>query len=312
MAKHADIVVPSTTSFERDDYSGSRNDPMLVAMPKLAEPFAQSRDDYATFTALADRLGFGDQFTEGRTPRQWLTHLYDTWAAELDFAVPTFDEFWRSGRLRLPVEDGLTLLADFRADPVTHRLGTPSGLIEIFSTDIDGFGYADCAGHPKWYEPSEWLGGPRAVDYPLHLLANQPASRLHGQLDGGAVSQKSKVQGREPIRMHPRDAADRGLADGDVVRVFNDRGACLAGLVIDDRLRPDVVQLSTGAWFDPVDPADPDSMCAHGNPNVLTDDVGTSSLAHGCTGAHVLVQVQKYTGDLPPVRAHEPPAIERL
>ncbi|KUI42704.1 molybdopterin oxidoreductase [Mycobacterium sp. IS-1590] len=312
MAKHADIVVPSTTSFERDDYSGSRNDPMLMAMPKLAEPFAESRDDYATFAALADRLGFGHQFTEGRTPRQWLAHLYDKWASELDFTVPTFDEFWRRGRLRLPVEEGLTLLADFRADPLTHRLGTPSGLIEIFSADIDGFDYADCAGHPKWYEPSEWLGGPRAVDYPLHLLANQPASRLHGQLDGGAVSQKSKVEGREPIRMHPRDAADRNLVDGDVVRVFNDRGACLAGLVIDDRLRPDVVQLSTGAWFDPVEPGDRDSMCAHGNPNVLTDDVGTSSLAHGCTGAHVLVQVEKYTGDLPPVRAHEPPVIEGL
>ncbi|KUH97973.1 molybdopterin oxidoreductase [Mycolicibacterium acapulense] len=312
MAKHADIVVPSTTSFERDDYSGSRNDPMLMAMPKLAEPFAQSRDDYATFAALADRLGFGDQFTESRTPRQWLAHLYEKWAAELDFAVPTFENFWRRGRLRLPVEEGLTLLADFRADPVTHRLGTPSGLIEIFSADIDGFDYADCAGHPKWFEPSEWLGGPRAADYPLHLLANQPASRLHGQLDGGAVSQKSKVQGREPIRMHPRDAAARSLVDDDVVRVFNDRGACLAGLVIDDRLRPDVVQLSTGAWFDPVDPADPDSMCAHGNPNVLTDDVGTSSLARGCTGAHVLVQVEKYTGDLPPVRAHEPPVIDGL
>ncbi|OBF97151.1 molybdopterin oxidoreductase [Mycobacterium sp. 852002-51152_SCH6134967] len=312
MAKHADIVVPSTTSFERDDYSGSRNDPMLMAMPKLAEPFAQSRDDYATFAALADRLGFGDQFTESRTPRQWLAHLYEKWAAELDFAVPTFENFWRRGRLRLPVEEGLTLLADFRADPVTHRLGTPSGLIEIFSADVDGFGYADCAGHPKWFEPAEWLGGPRAADYPLHLLANQPASRLHGQLDGGAVSQKSKVQGREPIRMHPRDAAARSLVDGDVVRVYNGRGACLAGLVIDDRLRPDVVQLSTGAWFDPVDPADPDSMCAHGNPNVLTDDVGTSSLAHGCTGAHVLVQVEKYTGDLPPVRAHEPPVIDGL
>ncbi|KUI17694.1 molybdopterin oxidoreductase [Mycobacterium lehmannii] len=312
MAKHADIVVPSTTSFERDDYSGSRNDPMLMAMPKLAEPFAQSRDDYATFAALADRLGFGGQFTESRTPRQWLAHLYEKWAAELDFAIPTFENFWRRGRLRLPVEEGLTLLADFRADPVTHRLGTPSGLIEIFSADIDGFDYADCAGHPKWFEPAEWLGGPRAADYPLHLLANQPASRLHGQLDGGAVSQKSKVQGREPIRMHPRDAAARSLVDDDVVRVFNDRGACLAGLVIDDRLRPDVVQLSTGAWFDPVDPADPDSMCAHGNPNVLTDDVGTSSLAHGCTGAHVLVQVEKYTGDLPPVRAHEPPVIDGL
>jgi len=94
-----------------------------------------------------------------------------------------------------------------------------------------------------------------------------------------------------------------------VVRVFNDRGACLAGLVVDDRLRRDVVQLSTGAWFDPADPADPDAMCVHGNPNVLTDDVGTSRLARGCTGAHVLVQVEKFTDPLPEVRAHEPPVI---
>jgi biotin/methionine sulfoxide reductase len=109
--------------------------------------------------------------------------------------------------------------------------------------------------------------------------------------------------------MHPADAAARGLADGDVARVFNDRGACLAGVVVDDRLRRDVVQLSTGAWFDPADRADPDAMCVHGNPNVLTDDAGTSSLAQGCTGAHVLVQVEKFTGPLPRVRAHQPPMI---
>ena len=187
-----------------------------MAMPKLAEPYAQSRDDYTTFAALAERLGFGEQFTEGRTVREWLEHMYEKWSAELDFAVPTFEEFWRRGRLPLPTENGLTLLDDFRADPRAHRLGTPSGRIEIFSQDIDGFGYDDCAGHPKWYEPTEWLGGPRAARYPLHLLANQPATRLHSQLDIGAVSQDSKVQGREPIRMHPVDAAARGLADGDV------------------------------------------------------------------------------------------------
>ena len=309
MAKHADIVVPSTTAYEREDFSGSRNDPLLVAMRALAEPYEQSRDDYTTYAALAERLGFGEQFTEGRTARQWLVHLYEKWAAGLDFEVPGFDEFWAAGQLRLPTEPGLTLFGDFRADPQTHRLGTPSGRIEIFSEDIDSFGYDDCAGHPRWYEPSEWLRGERAEFYPLHLLANQPASRLHSQLDGGALSQASKVQGREPIRMHPDDADARGLADGDVVRVFNDRGACLAGVVIDDRLRPDVVQLSTGAWFDPADPADPDSMCVHGNPNVLTDDVGTSSLARGCTGAHVLVQVEKFDGPPPRVRAHEPPVI---
>ena len=201
------------------------------------------------------------------------------------------------------------MLKSFRDDPEKNALPTPSGKIEIFSSTIASFGYDDCAGHPRWFEPAEWLGGARAADYPLHLLANQPATRLNSHLDIGAVSKGAKVQGREPIRMHPADAAARGLADGDVVRVFNDRGACLAGVRIDDRLRRDVVQLPTGAWFDPADPADPDAMCVHGNPNVLTDDVGTSSLARGCTGAHVLVQVEKFTGPLPPVRAHEPPVI---
>ncbi|OPX08983.1 molybdopterin guanine dinucleotide-containing S/N-oxide reductase [Mycobacterium sp. AT1] len=309
MAKHADVVVPSTTPFERDDYSGSRNDPRLVAMPALAEPYAQSRDDYETFAAMARRLGFGDQFTEGRTAGEWLVHLYEKWSAEVDFEVPTFDEFWAAGHLVLPTDAGISLLADFRADPVAHRLATPSGRIEIFSDDIDGFGYDDCAGHPTWYEPQEWLSGPRAAAYPLHLLANQPATRLHGQLDGGKTSLDSKIQGREPIRMHPDDARSRGVAAGEVVRVFNDRGSCLAGVVVDDGLRHGVVQLSTGAWYDPEDPADPDAMCVHGNPNVLTADVGTSSLAKGCTGAHVLVEVEKFDRPLPPVRAHEPPTI---
>jgi len=77
MAKHADVVVPSTTAYERDDYSGSRNDPLLMAMPRLAEPYAQSHCDYTTFAALADALGFGEQFTEGRSTREWLAHMYD-------------------------------------------------------------------------------------------------------------------------------------------------------------------------------------------------------------------------------------------
>ncbi|MDF2469229.1 MAG: molybdopterin oxidoreductase, partial [Rhodococcus erythropolis] len=183
------------------------------------------------------------------------------------------------------------------------------GKIEIFSETIESFGYDDCAGHPRWYEPDEWLGGPRATQFPLHLIANQPKTRLHSQLDHGAASQASKIQGREPIRMHPDAAAARGVSAGDVVRVFNDRGACLAGVIVDSDLRSDVVQLSTGAWYDPLDPADPDSLCVHGNPNILTPDVGTSSLSHGCTGQHVLVQIEKFEGVLPPVKAFDPPVL---
>jgi biotin/methionine sulfoxide reductase len=95
-----------------------------------------------------------------------------------------------------------------------------------------------------------------------------------------------------------------------VVRVFNGRGSCLAGAVVTDAVRPSVVQLATGAWYDPLDPADPDAMCVHGNPNVLTFDRGTSKLAQGCSGQHALVEVERWTGPLPPIRAYEPPPIE--
>ncbi|NMM86321.1 molybdopterin oxidoreductase [Rhodococcus sp. SRB_17] len=312
MAKNADIVVPSTTSLERNDLSCTRNDAVLVAMHQVVPPFADARDDYETFAALAHALGFGEEFTEGRSSQQWIEHLYSQWRPAVDADggnTPMFEDFWADGHYRMRTQDSLILFGEFREDPEENPLGTPSGKIEIFSETIESFGYDDCQGHPRWYEPEEWLNGPRAEQFPLHLIANQPKTRLHGQLDHGAVSQASKISGREPIRLHPAAAAERGLVARDVVRVFNDRGACLAGVVIDSGMHPDVVQLSTGAWYDPLDPADPDAMCVHGNPNVLTPDVGTSSLSHGCTGQHVLVQIEKFDGDLPPIRAFDPPVL---
>lgn len=312
MARHADIVVPSTLSLERNDLSCTRNDPLLVAMQAAVQPFEGARDDYDTFTAVARRMGKVRAFTEGRTSQEWIEYLYEQWSRFVradGIDVPDFDEFWTRGHFRMRTEDDLVLFGDFRADPVKNPLTTASGLIEIFSKDVDSFGYDDCAGHPRWYEPEEWLGGERARTYPLHLIANQPRTRLHSQLDHGATSRGSKIRGREPIRLHPDDAAARGLDNGDVVRVFNDRGACLAGVVIDDVVRRGVVQLSTGAWYDPLDPTDPDSLCVHGNPNVLTADVGSSKLSHGCTGQHALVQIERFDGELPPVKAFDPPKI---
>jgi biotin/methionine sulfoxide reductase len=298
-ARHADIVLPSTTMLEREDIGSGRGDTHLIAMHRIADPAGQARDDYAILADLAARLGAGPEFTEGRTARQWLEHLYSGWSHD---ATPSFSDFWAAGELRLPPgPSDRTLFADFRADPRRHRLRTPSGKIELTSATVAGFGYEDCPGHPVWLEPQEWLGGPRAERYPLHLIANQPSTRLHSQLDAGPTSQAGKVNGREAIRMHPADAAARGIADGDIVRVFNDRGACLAGAVLTEDVRESVVQLPTGAWFEPVDdPAGP--LCAHGNPNVLTADRPTSRLAQGCTGQHVLVQIERYEGTPPPAR----------
>jgi biotin/methionine sulfoxide reductase len=140
-------------------------------------------------------------------------------------------------------------------------------------------------------------------------VANNPATRLHSQLDMGATSQDSKVQGREPVRINPADAAGRRVADGDVVRLFNDRGSCLAGAVVSGDVRPGCIQMSTGAWYDPEDPEDPHAMCVHGNPNAVTRDAGTSRLAQACTGQLCLVELERYEGEPPAVRAFEPPPL---
>jgi biotin/methionine sulfoxide reductase len=264
-------------------------------MHRIAEPAGEARDDYAIFSGLAARLGVEAAFTEGRSPRQWLEHLYRGWRDS-----PSFAEFWAAGELRLPPgPTHHTLFADFRADPDAHPLRTPSGRIEITSAVVAGFGYPDCPGHPVWLPPSE--------TGPLHLIANQPRTRLHSQLDAGAVSRAGKVAGREAIRLNPADAATRGITAGDVVRVFNTRGACLAGAVLDDAVRPGVAQLPTGAWFDPVDDHPAGPLCAHGNPNVLTADHPSSRLSQGCAGQHAAVEIERFTGPLPEVRALRPP-----
>lgn len=313
-ARHADIILPSTTPYERNDIGGGRNTPLLVAMHQVVRPYQQARNDYVTFAELAGELGFGEWFTQGRNSWQWLESMYGEWRDELSvshgLSIPEFGGFWRDGFLKLPESPEIVLLSEFRTDPAAHPLGTPSGRIEIFSAAIDSFAYEDCPGHPTWLEPAEWLGSKRAERYPLHLIADQPRTRLHSQLDHGATSQASKVRGREPIRLNPVDAAARGIVAGDVVRVHNDRGSCLAGAVISPAVRPSVVQLSAGAWYDPVDPTDPRSMCAHGNVNVLTLDKGTSGLAQACIGQHALVEVEKFLGSPPPVRAFEPPVFK--
>ena len=306
-ARHADVVLPSTMTLERSDIGASSNDPLVVPMRPVAKPFGEARDDYAIFSALAERLGAGEAFTEGRTVRQWLEFLYEPTRAGLlahGLAAPSFEEFWNGEGLDVPqkTDDG-GLLRAFRNDPDKAPLRTPSGRIEIYSSTIATFNEPDCPGHPAWLAPSE----APTRETPLHLIANQPTTRLHSQLDFGAYSAGAKHRGREVARMHPKDATARGIADGDIVRLHNARGSCLAAVRLTEDIRPGVVQLPTGAWYDPEDAEEDMAMCVHGNPNVLTRDIGTSALAQGCTGQLTTVQVEAFKRNIPPIKAYDPP-----
>jgi len=309
-ARQADIVFPCTTMMERNDLGGSSYDHWLTPMRKVVEPYAQSRSDFEIFTGIAEQLGFADEFTEGRDEMEWVRFLYEqtrTNAAEQDISLPGFEEFWAGQQISVEqyVPDTLFPLEQFRQDPQAHPLKTPSGKIEIFSETVDDFGYDDCRGHAMWFDKDEFLGN--SSDYSLHLVSNQPKTRLHSQFDHGVTSRNAKIKGREPMRMNPVDASQRCISAGDVVRIFNDRGACLAGVELTETIRPGVIELATGAWYEPLDPTDPNSLEIHGNPNVLTRDIGTSKLGQGPTAHSCLVEVELFDQPLPKIKSFQQP-----
>jgi biotin/methionine sulfoxide reductase len=140
IARHADIVLPATTSLERNDVALARQDSTMVAMKQAIAPVGESRSEYGIFTGLARRLGFAERYTEGRDEMDWLRHLYDVsrQRASRDGAeMPDFDGFWARGRVTLARRGPpQVMFAKFRADPERNPLTTPSGRIEIFSERI--------------------------------------------------------------------------------------------------------------------------------------------------------------------------------
>ncbi|OJY41109.1 MAG: hypothetical protein BGP08_04695 [Rhizobiales bacterium 64-17] len=310
-ARRADIVFPVATPLERNDFAASTFDSWITPMHRIAAPLGDARTDYDVFSALADRLGYRDAFTEGRDEMQWVRRLYEMTAsnaARADVTLPDFDTFWHGDPidLRPQLPDLIATFEAFRADPLANPLKTPSGKLQLYSDAIADFQYEDCKGHAAWFDKTEWLGAKGR--YPLHLISSQPPARLHSQLDHGDVSRGQKIRGREPVRMNPFDARERGIADGDVVRLFNDRGAALAGVRLSDSVMPGVVQLPTGAWFDPHD-VEGRPLDVHGNPNALTRDVGTSRLAQGTTAHSCMCDVELFDQPLPDIGVHRLPRI---
>ncbi len=291
-ARHADIIFPATTSLERNDIMLNPRDPTIVANKKVMENFEQSKSDFEIFSGLSKKLGFEHEYTENKNEMDWLKFIWNeskSICKKNDIDLPSFEKFWDKNYFELPeINEKQIMLKKFRFDPINNPLKTPSGKIEITSKAILEFNLNDCLHYPSWFEPYEWLGN--AKEYPLHLISNQPQNRLHGQLDNGKYSQNEKINGKEPIIINLNDAKIRNINNGDIVKVFNERGALLAGAKLSDDVMQGVVVLSTGAWFDPDNDL---KLERHGNPNVLTNDVGTSSLSQGPTSHTSLVEITK-------------------
>ncbi|MBG0790282.1 MAG: molybdopterin guanine dinucleotide-containing S/N-oxide reductase [Desulfovibrionaceae bacterium] len=314
-ARMADIVLPISTMAECADITTSEDGRFIIPLKPCIEPQYESKPTYDAFAFVADKLGIGDKYTEGKTGEQWLESFYNQAVADgkrKGIGMPSFKEFWDKGKaleFKVPEKSqSWVRYSDYREDPLLEPLGTPSGKIEIYSKTIEKMGYDDCKAYPSWIEPAEWLGSEKAKAYPLHMLTSHPRHRLHSQNNHvQALRKLYTVKDREPIWISTEDAKARGIKDGDVVRVYNERGSVLAGAMVTDNIRSGVVRLCEGGWYDPVEPGNPKSLCAYGSANVLTLDIGSSKLAQAVVGNTSLVQIEKYTGKLPAVSVFEAP-----
>jgi anaerobic selenocysteine-containing dehydrogenase len=261
--------------------------------------------DVALMRGLAHAL-----YTEGLYDKAFLDAYTAGFDRSADYLVGQTDGQPKSPEWAVEITevpaDTLRRLARRMAKSRT-ALGTPPGKIEIYSEKIASFHHDDVPPHPAWVPPAERLGSPLAARYPLHLLSPHPKDRLHSQLDETPLRRTYEVGAREPIWLHPEDAVARGIASDDIVRVFNDRGQVLAGALVTNRIRPGVVVLPEGGWYDPAEPGTSGTVDKHGLVNVLTLDKGLSKLAQGNIANTVLVQVERYAGELPSVTASAPP-----
>lgn len=302
--RFSDIVLPACTPFERNDIDayGSYSNRGVIAMQKLVDPLYQSRTDFEIFKELCRRFGREQEYSREMDEMQWVQKLYNDCRNENKgkFEMPEFNEFWQKGYVLFPEGKPWVRHADFREDPELHALGTPSGFIEIFSNKIASYGYDDCKGHPMWFEKVERShGGPKSDKFAFWLQSVHPDKRLHSQLcESKELRETYTVQGREPLYINPKDAEKLSIKDGDLVRVYNDRGQAIVGAAISDNFPTGIVRLQEGAWYSPLD-EQIGAIDTYGDPNTMTLDIGSSSLAQAVSANTCLVNVEKFVGNAP-------------
>lgn len=310
--RFSDIVLPACTPFERNDIDayGSYSNRGVIAMQKLVDPLYDSRSDFEIFKDLCRRFGKEKEYCRNMDEMEWVTQLYEDCRKENQgkFEMPPFAEFWKKGYVLFPEGEPWVRHADFREDPELHALGTPSGFIEIFSNKIASYGYEDCKGHPMWFEKAERShGGPKSEQYPFWLQSVHPDKRLHSQLcESKELRDTYAIQDREPLFINPEDAKRLGIAHGDLVRVYNDRGQAIVGAHVSDNFPQGVVRLQEGAWYSPLDEK-VGSIDTYGDPNTMTLDIGSSSLAQAVSANTCLVNIEKFVGEAPAVNGFKGP-----
>jgi len=291
--RFADLLLPACTQFETWGVEdGWKYGDEVLLMPKIVDPPGEARSDYRIAADIADRLGLGEAYTQGRDERGWVEAALDRFRKTRFPGLPSLDEFERSnaGVYSVPVTKPEVAFADFRRDPEKHPLPTPSGKIEIFSKRLLDMNRPDeIPAVPKYIREWESPFGPEAAKYPLSVIGHHYLARVHSTLENVDWLNEAFPQ---RAFINPVDAEARKIRSGDPVRVFNDRGTTVLPCRVTPRIMPGVVAIPQGAWWTP----DADGVDRRGSVNVLTSERWTP-LAFGNAQHTIMVQVEKAEKD---------------
>lgn len=293
-----DIVLPATTNFEENDLiPGASCSDMgwSIIGEKAIEPLYESRTGYDMCTQIARRLGIEEEFTQGRTQEEWRSWLFEETRKNVP-EFPTEAELMETKVFRKRNPDGHVVgMKAFRDDPEANPLDTPSGKIEIFSQRLHEMSQewvfeGDRAGDRLTAVPEHldtWEGAleARTSRYPLQCIAHHYKGRTHSSY---ANLPRNLELHPQMLWINPSDAEQRGVANGDTIFVFNDRGTVRTEARVTPRIAPGVVSLPQGAWYTP----DKDGVDIGGNVNTLMK-YHPSPLAKGNPGHTALVDVRK-------------------
>jgi trimethylamine-N-oxide reductase (cytochrome c) len=279
----------------------------LLLMNKAIEEIGEARSDFEAVAEVAKKLGIYEEVTAGKTVEELQKAIFDGMGFK-NFL--SWEEFKEKQYYPIPVAQGWEKdpagFIKFYEDPEKNPLPTPSGKLEFYSERLAKYFPTDTERPPipKWVEKSEMhderISSKRARAYPLLIVSNHGRWRVHAQCDDITWTREAptcKIKGwdgymYEPVWLHPSDAASRGIEDGDIVKVFNERGAVLGGARVWERIMPGATYMDHGARVDSIIPGELDRG---GAINTIAPEGLVSTHAGGQATSGYLVEVEKVT-----------------
>jgi molybdopterin guanine dinucleotide-containing S/N-oxide reductase-like protein len=313
----SDIILPITTAPEQPDINTTTDiyNSLTLRTEPLITPTGEAKNDLEAVLEVAKKLGWYDKLTGGKSYEELIQdRLREGYENSRVQDLVSWDRLVEKGYFP-QVPDPQWYYREptykkFFDDPVNNPLTTPSGLLEIESTLLKE-NFPDDKERPpvaryvtggpasEGWSHDEDLTSERAKLYPLVIVSDTSTWKHHSMFsDVPWTREIEKVicwdgYAYSPVWISPADAAERRIKDGDIVRVFNDRGSVLGGAVIEQRIIPGALRFEKAGGGHHIIPGE---LHQGGNPNCINTPEGFSRNVYGLACTHFLAEIEKVTG----------------